>query len=288
MDTGQTFAPPRTTGTLFHFLAALAALAGGFWLLNLAAITPVGPRLALYLLGGLLLLTLAGLFTYGFYALQRSEYIVHRDGLQLRWGWREVHIPMTEVLSAYLNERLEQPAPLPRWRWPGWLVGRRRAPWGPIEYLAGDPRRLVLIETDHGWYAVSPEDPEAFLEALRRAAEAGSLNPLPAYSRHPLDIFGELRTDRWAQGLLLAAWVSGLALLVVTLLSTGRISREGAATSWLLLPVVNFLFLGAGLGMGFFAYRSPRRRTLAYPVWLSNGLASLSLLIFALVSLLFS
>jgi len=52
--------------------------------------------------------------------------------------------------------------------------------------------------------------------------------------------------------------------------------------------VVNFLFLGAGLGMGFFAYRSLRRRALAYPVWLSNSLASLSLFLFALFFLFFS
>ncbi len=288
MDTTQRFQPPRTAGTLFQSLIALAALAGGFWLLNLAAITPVGPRLTAYLLGGLFLVALAGLFAYGFYALQRSEYLVHRDGLQLRWGWREVHLPMTQVLSAYLNERLEEPAPLPRLRWPGWVVGRRHAPWGPVEYLAADPNRLVLIETEQGWYALSPEDPIAFLDALRRAAEAGSLNPLPPYQRHPLDVFGELRTDRLAQGLLLTAWVSGLALLVATLLSTGRMPGEGAVTSWLLLPVVNFLFLGAGLGMGFFAYRSPRRRALAYPVWLSNALASVSLFLFALISLMFS
>lgn len=288
MDTAQRFQPPRTAGSLFQGLLALLALAGGFWLLNLAAVTPVGPRLALDLLGGLLLLGLAGLFLYGFYALQRSEYLIHRDGLQLRWGWREVHLPMPEVLSAYLNEGLERPAPLPRLRWPGWLLGRRRAPWGTIEYLAADPHRLVLVETPHRWYALSPEDPAAFLEALRLAAEAGSLNPLPPYTRHPLDIFGELRTDRWAQGLLLTAWLSGMALLLTALLSTGRIPRNATVTSWLLLPVVNFLFLGAGLGMGFFAYRSSRRRALAYPVWLSNSLASLSLLLFTLFFLFFS
>lgn len=288
MDTAQRFQPPRTAGTLFQSLVALLTLTGGFWLLNLAAVTPVGPRLAVNLLGGLAFLGIAGWFLYGLYALQRSEYLVHRDGLRLRWGWREVHLPMPEVLSAYLNEALETPAPLPWLRWPGHLVGRRRAPWGTIEYLAADPRRLVLVETAHGWYGLSPEDPATFLDALRQAAEAGSLNPLPPHSRHPLDVFGELRTDRWAQGLLLTAWLSGVALLLTALLSTGRISGAATATSWLLLPVVNFLFLGAGLGMGFFAYRSPRRRALAYPIWLSNGLASLSLLLFALFSLFYS
>ncbi len=287
VDTQHLFHPPRARGLLFQGGAAVLCGAGGFWLLNLAAVTPVGPRLAWNLVGGLFLTAWAAVFLYGFYALQRSLYTVHRDGLRLRWGWREVHLPMPEVLAAYLKEALEQPVPLPWPRWPGWLVGRRRAPWGPVEFLAADPRHLVLVETTQGWYALSPEDPEALLAALRRAAEEGSLNPLDPYSRHPLDMFGELRSDRWAQGLLLAAWGSGLALLVLALWFSAQRPQGSAAPQWLLLPVVNFLFLGLGLGMGLFAYRSPRRRALAYPLWLSNTVASVSLLGYVVFSWLF-
>ncbi len=288
MDTERRFLPPRARGLFFQGVAAALSGAGGFWLLNLAAVAPVGPALAAELIGGIVLTAWMAVFLYGFYALQRSHYLLHRDGLRLRWGWREIHLPMPEVIGAYLGEALDRPIPLPWIRWPGWILGRRSTPWGTVEFLASDPRRLVLIETTRGWFALSPEDPLRFLEALRRAAEEGSLNPIAPYERHPLDLFGELRLDRWAQGLLLTAWGSALALLVLSLLFPGRTLGYGAVSRWLLLPVVNFLFLGMGLGMGLFAYRSPRRRALAYPLWLSNAVASLSLLGYVVFSLIFT
>lgn len=276
------FALPQRQGVLFHGAVGVLALGSSLWLLSLAALSPPGPSLALTLAGGLALLALSGSAFYSLYALGRSGYSLDRDRILLRLGWREEVIPMDQVLAAYLAEQLETPPPLPWTRRPGWLVGRRRWAWGEVEYLASDPRRLVLLQTPTRWFALSPTDPIAFLEALRRLAEQGSLNPVLPQARYPFHLMTVLRQDRPALTLLGLGWGSGLALLLLVAALPSPPSPVLSLGQWLLLPVVNFLFLGFGLGVGLFAHRSRRRHWMAYPIWLGNALASLVLFCYAL------
>ncbi len=276
------FSLPQRLGLAFHSVMGGLSLGSSLWLLNLAALAPPGPTLALELAGGLLLLGVAGLAFYSLYALRRSGYTLDRDRVVIRLGWREEVIPMEQVLAAYLVGQLEHPPPLPWTRRPGWLTGRQRWAWGEVEYLATDPQRLVLLQTPRQWYALSPSDPAAFLDTLRHLVEQGSLHPVPAHSQYPLQFLQSLTQDRLTVLLLSVGWGAGALLLLLTASVPTPPGPQGLSPAqWLLLPVVNFLFLGFGFGVGLFAHRSPRRHWMAYPIWIGNAVASLTLLGYA-------
>ena len=124
MDTEtKIFIPPRRRGLLFNlgiiFLLTLASLA----LLFVATGTPLGPGFLLYLLGALSIAAPIPVLAYRTLNLMRGEYRLGRSGIQLHWGFREEDIPMEQIEYVELAEDLLFPLELPRWRWPGVLVG---------------------------------------------------------------------------------------------------------------------------------------------------------------------
>ena len=109
------------------------------------------------------------------------------------------------------TEDLEEPLSPPWPRWPGAVLGMKLHPEvGEVEFIASRGRQLVLIGTQERVFAVSPNDREAFLLALQRQMELGSLTPLPARSRHAGFLAADLWNSRTARGLLV---LGGLVLL---------------------------------------------------------------------------
>ena len=71
------------------------------------------------------------------FALIRSEYIVERDGIRLKWGFREVDIPVTDLEYVELAEDLLFPLEFPRMQWPGAVIGANQQDQsGHVEFLA--------------------------------------------------------------------------------------------------------------------------------------------------------
>lgn len=300
MSSDYIFTPPRSFGLIFQggLILALAAAAGlGLWQ---AAFATIGPQFLLYLAPTLLAVILIPALAYRFYALRGAAYILERDGIRLRWGLRNEVIPMDAVLSVRPWSDLARPLPLPVLRWPGGVLGVRRASGQEVEYLASRWDSLLLISTRQRVYAVSPADPEGFIYAFQRLTELGSLTPLKARSVYPTFLLARVWEARPARLLLLSGLF--LSLLLLGWVSLAVPSREQVylgfhptdrtrdlvpAVRLLLLPVLNTMIFLVDVLLGLFFYRRDEPPAelhvsgpaLAYLLWSGAAITPLLFLI---------
>ena len=205
---------------------------------------------------------------------------------------------MDKVLWANPASEMEPAVPLPLTRWPGSVLGTRRTKEGiQVEFFAAQVSSLVLVATQERVFALSPEDPQAFLDTFEQLVQMGCLSPLPARSISPSFLLARFWRDRTARALLLVGAGLSLALLVwVSLIIPGQeqvsldLTADGLPLDFvpsiqlLLLPAINLVFFGTDFLLGLFFYRrtDPQRqesdqrpgqlqaRILAYLLW-SNG-----------------
>jgi hypothetical protein len=291
MSEALAFRPPRQRGILFHSTMILA-LGSTSVLAFLVGMNQQSPRnFVLLLILSLLLFAPLPWIVYRIYALIRAHYRLERDGLRLRWGLRAEDIPLPEVEWVRRSEDLAASLPIPPLSWPGAMLGMvNTADLGPVEYMASTARSLVLIATPGRVYAISPEDPQAFLYNFQRTLEMGSLTPLPSSSVLPAAYLTQIWRDRLARIFLMSgAALTVLLFVAVSLIIPGRalaslgFSPAGAPLSpvpsaqLLLLPILGaFMFL-VDLATGLFFYRRQQHRVIAYIVWASSVAASLLL-----------
>jgi hypothetical protein len=293
------FLPDRRFGLLFQLTVILVLMgAAAFGLLS-ASQADIGPRFLLYLLPALAAVFILPLLAYRLYALQNATYILERDGIHLRWGLRVEDIPITQVLWVYAAQEVTPAPPLPLLRWPGAVLGvrhttARRNPTQQneapqtIEFLASSSRKLVLIATSQRIFAVSPNEPEAFLSAFDRFIEMGSLSPLAARSVYPSVLFLRVWASRPARLMLGASLLLSLLLLIwVSLLipartqvflgfrPNGEPGDAVPAVRLLLLPVISGMIVMVDWFAGLFLFRRPDGESMAYLLWTSSALAPL-------------
>ena len=280
MSTEQTLTPAQHPGVVFQIaMAGIFALGAGA-LYYQAALLPIGTTFLIVLVAAVLTTLPVPFLLYGAYALRRAAYTITRDKITLQWGWWVEEIPMAQVQWAQTPAGLEAPLPLPRLRGPGMVTGVRTTGQGTYTFMAADTSRLVVIATTSGWYVISPENPREFLEAFRRAAEQGSLEPAAARSQRPSRWLSTIWQDRWARSLLLTAWLfSLLAFIWSNLAASGQLfppaaPAPNAVVRAVLLAIAAWLAQGLNLGLGLFAYQSPQRRAMAYLLWLAGALAA--------------
>ena len=290
------YPPPKQFGLLIHAVLVLALgglAAWGIWNLTRAE---VGPNFVVFLLDTLLALVPLPLFAYRAYALMRADYILDRDSLELRWGLRDEDIQLTDIEWLRPAADLTAPLRLPWLPIPGAVLGLRRHPdLGVVEFLASDPRNLLLVGTSRRVYAISPAQAASFAQTFARSIEMGSLIPAEAKSVYPSFIFSQA----WENPLVRFLWLAGLFMnigLVVWVMLTiptlsqvtlgfapsGAMLTPSPPTQLILLPIESaFLFL-VGLVAGLYYYRWENHRILAVIIWASGALTSLLFLLAAL------
>jgi hypothetical protein len=288
------FNPPRRLGTIVHLVLVAVFLGTGVLGLLQMAEVQAGMAFLASIVPVALALVLAPFLFYRLLALQRSSYVLERDGVHLTWGLRGEDIPMDAVMWVGDARDLDYPLPRPFTSLPGSVLGTRTLPDGkPVEYLASSQRGLVVIITPQRAFAISPADAAGFLSAFRRLAEYGSLAPVEARSVFPQVLISRSWADRWTRILLVVGLVLALALLAWVSLEVPkhaqialRISESGASPEDLvpgiqlmLLPVLNMAFFAADLVLGLYFYRHPETQPLAYLVWGGSVLASVLLLL---------
>lgn len=258
--------PERLAGVIFHIAAILFLLGASGWGIWQAAHSEIGPVFVLYLLPALASIGLVPTLIYRLYSLLGAFYQVERDGMRLRWGLRIEDIPMDTILWVSLIADLERKPPMPWIRWPGAVLGTRRLPNGtPLEYLASNSRDLILVATQRHAYAISPQQPKAFLEKFERFMELGSIFPVQARSVYPSFLLARIWRLRSARALLLSGFLLNILLLLwVSFIVPNRPnivlgfmpgSGPVPAVQLVLLPVLSAVFFLFDSFLGFFFYR---------------------------------
>jgi hypothetical protein len=287
------YPPSKRLGLLIHAILILVLLGLAGWGIWNLTFTEVGPNFVIFLLDVLLALIPVPLFVYRAYALMRADYILDRDSLEIRWGLRDEDIPLTDIEWLRPASDLTTPLRLPWLPIPGAVLGIRRHPdLGAVEFLAADPRNLLLVGTSKRVYAISPTKAAKFAQTFARTIEMGSLLPAEAKSIYPSFIFSRA----WENPLARFLWLVGLFLniglvvwIMLTIPTLNQISLgfapSGAplspspASQLILLPIESsFLYL-VGLFGGMYFYRWETHRVLAMVIWVSSALTSLLFLL---------
>lgn len=305
MEPASFFHPDRRRGLVFHSVVILALLAIGVWGVIRMTRTDVSPAFFLYLVPVLLSFGLVPLAAYRAYTLYRAVYVIGRDGMQLRWGLRGEDIPINLVKWVGPLANFDLPVAVPRLRWPGSVVGVQNLPDGrTVEFMAANTSQLVLVSTPQYVFVISPQHPQAFLEAYQQYAELGSVDPIPAGSVYPSLFIAQVWNAKPARYLIIAGLVFSLILLmwVSFIIPTrptipfgfqldGIPSDQVPSGQLLLLPIVSGVFVLSDILLGMFFFRRSLNpevrqapelhadRVTAYLLWACGALTPLLFII---------
>jgi len=291
------FLPVRKKGLILHISAATVLVTSGgaaFWF---ALQQQAGSSFLFLLAVSIALLAPLTIVVYRGYALLKASYSLERNGLHLVWGLRSEDIPLADVEWVRPADELGFHLPVPALSWPGAILGMRTVEGlGVVEFMASDAGNLLLITTPDKIYVISPDDPLAFMGAIQRTMELGSLTPIRHQSARPAAYLQSVWSDRLARIFILTGLGLSLALFVlVTLLISGRDAislgydiygqpvEPGPAESLLLLPVLCGFTFTADLIAGLFFYRWEDQQQVAYTLFASTILTPLLLIIAALL-----
>ena len=293
------FHPPRNKGLIVNGAAALILSAGSAASIMLGLNQQIGAYFILFLIISLLLAAPVPLILYRAYALMHARYLLDRDGLRLRWGLRAEDIPLLEVEWVRYSGDMAADLHLPRLRWPGAVLGTVQCrDLGPVEFMASTAEPILLIATPQKVYAISPEDPEAFIRAYRLTTEMGSLAHIPPASVLPAAYLAQVWSDALARGFLIVGFV--LSLLIFIGISLEIPTRPAAslgfypngeplppvpAEQMLLLPILGAFFYLSDLAAGLFFYRKANAQKIAYLLWGSGALTQILLIAAAIMIL---
>ena len=301
------------TGWIVGLALAVILIGATVGLVVAAVVTPVSIRVFLLGLGACITLGLAIRVLTQLWGLINANYELDRNALVIHWGPIEHQIPMGSIRDVISGAKLENVRIRPSLRWPGYVVafGKATAPEGdsepdetesadldPILFYASAPlKHQVILRTDGITYAISPEDTEAFLVALRERLEMGPTQEVEEHSTHPAFLDWEIWRDRWSLAMLGCS--VGLLILMVGVLCwrfpylsaeiplkfapDGSILLTGGRAHIFYFALVGTAFTLTNGGLGLLFYR--RQRPLSHFLW-SGLLAVLGGLWAAVVSIL--
>ena len=207
----------------------------------------------------------------------------------MRWGLRQVDFPHDAIVDVARREELENPVALPRWNWPGAVVGFvRDEEMGEVEYLSSEKSDLVLLGTKQRVYAISPQNTKDFMATLKRESLRGALRSLRPRSVSASFVLVEAWSQKTVRRLLAAGAILAFGLLLFVGILAPRFpsvslgfGADGlplepvAGVQLFLLPIVNLFFYMGSFMLGLLFYREPKGTTFSYLLWGSSLLTSL-------------
>lgn len=253
------------------------------WLIN-DSIRPGEIRFLSFLAGLFVLLSLPllAVLAYQVISCLTLRYHLNRNGIVIRWAGNEQVIPMGDVQQIVPGRELKNPAVRRRGlRWPGHERGEGMVPSiGRTRFLATHPlERQLLLVTPGLAFAISPQDPVAFLEGYAARQELGPNRLLEGGLRRARWSAWRIWTDDTAWALLGSAAAINLALLgylsarfpgldyllPLHFSNLGQADRIGTKAELFALPIIGLIILGTNLILGLALYR--RERAGSYLLW---------------------
>lgn len=250
-------------------------------LVALALMQPISIWTFIMGLGAIATLALIIRVIYQLWGLASASYELDRNALVIHWGGVTHQIPLASVQGVLPGTEVGRVRMRPGLRWPGYFAGLGEAQEiGPILFFATTPMsEQVVIRTTGLAYAISPQDMNAFLPALRERLEMGPTQEVEELSTHPAFLDWAIWKDRLGLSMVLGS-ATLLALLMGVLcwrypsLPAEIALRFGPSGEPLLIVAASgvfymallgviFLVINGGLGLIFYH----RERTATYFLW---------------------
>lgn len=217
----MTFKPAPSRGVMIGIGLTVATVLGCVLLIVAIRAMGTGPRAAVLIAALLVAAPLTARLAYWVWGLISLRYVLGRDGLVIHWAASQQIIPMAAITHVLAGRAYD--SPLTGLRWPGHEVGRSslRDDMGvsrdALVYATTPPEDQLVVLTASLAYAISPADPQAFVDDFRLRHRLG---PTVAWEQHtaraPIARLS-LLADRMALGLLaIAAVLNVLAFLWLT------------------------------------------------------------------------
>ncbi|MBA4179313.1 MAG: hypothetical protein C0506_01880 [Anaerolinea sp.] len=171
------FRPPRALGVIVGgAFAAWAILLAGLTL-RVAIGAPAEFKTFLAWLVSAVLVLLAGTFANWSYALATLSYVIDRETLVIRWGFRRVVIPIDTIQRMIPGRTLDEAA-IHGLNWWGCHVGHadvKRVGYTIFYSTHSSPDELLYIVTTEESYALTVLDQAAFAEEVQARASLGTV-----------------------------------------------------------------------------------------------------------------
>lgn len=258
--------PPRSWRTVRPALGlALALLLGeialGLWL----ARQSVGLRAFAAGLVGVLGLLILGAVLWWLWGYGSLRYRLDRNAVTICWAGLRQTIPLPDILAAERSaDELVAPRLTHPLQSPGYWIGPAHTVQGERRevFATCPPAGHVLLRTEARTWAISPRDPEAFLqrlEAERRLGPTRRLHP----GREWRSVWGwPLWRDRWMWVLWGIGVLGALAFFGLEAANPSALGMPPLAA-----PALALGFLAATWAWGGLIYGKDRRQ--AYFLWAS-------------------
>jgi hypothetical protein len=287
------FPPARRRGLILLSILAVVLAVISMVALFFTFQTQVGLTFAIYFVIFVLTAIPVPILGYRVYALGRANYQLDRNILRLTWGLRIEDIPVTDVEWIRPLKGLLAPINLPFFSLPGGILGvTRQADIGRVEFLAADAGTLVLVATPRMIFAISPEDPTAFLAAFQKTIEMGSLQRGQGLSQYPSFVVARA----WENSIVRLIWLAGgllnIGLLVWVTLLIPRLEKVSLGfqsnsqpleplpgSSLILLPLLSAFLFVLDMVSGLFFFRRQEQQILAVILWIAGVLTALFFLV---------
>lgn len=210
------------------------------------------------------------------------RYHLDRNGIVVRWAGSEQIIPIRNIQQIEPGYQLKGPIVRRQGpRWPGHERGTGSIPGiGKTCFLATRPlSEQLLLVTPGLSFAISPQDPEKFLQAFEARRELGPNRLLGQEMRPAFWLAWPFWRDRRAWMLLGAAVIINLGLfgylsarfpyldiqLPLHFNRWGQVDRIGTKIELFTLPIIGLIILGTNTALGLALYK--RERAGSYLLW---------------------
>ena len=209
------FTPPKTTGLAIGLGGCALLLGLDGLLLNFLRTAPPSPSTFVSVCVLLASLPTLGWLGVRCFNLTRARYVLSRNALVVDWGPRREVIPLPSISTVRPGLAFKADLRPRGLTWPGYQAGSAEFDdLGEVEFLAASPQAsLVLVSYPDGWLALSPSDPQHFIQTFEQLRAAGAEDAVAAESL-TLSLFAwPLWQDRLALTLMALGALGTLALL---------------------------------------------------------------------------
>ena len=250
-------------------------------LIGLAASQPVSFGTFIVGLAVTLGVLLVALLAYWVYGLAGAAYTLDRNAFVIRWGTSRQVVPTAAIERIFTGDEIEGGVRFYGGRWPGHWVGHGELlDAGPTLFYATQPlREQIFVVTPALTYAVSPADPEDFLDSLRQRVAMGPTQAMEQSSQRPTVLEWSIWQDWLGLALLGTGTLALVSLLAMVSFRFPRLplliplhfgrsgfpDRLGPRAEVFLVPLIGLLTILVNGALGSILYN--RNKVASYILW---------------------